>query len=395
MNLPNILMIGENYFPLDVRVRKEAYSLKKHYNITVIALKRKSEKFIEVLDDITIFRIPELPNLNLAKLSYILQYFYFTLCASFIFICTLLKRRYKVIHVHNPPDTLFFIGLLGKIFRIKFVFDHHDLSPELYLTRFSEKRDFAYKTLIFFEKLSCKLADVVICTNESYKKIEMTRHNICDKKIYIVRNNPIITECSTNKDNNRNDKENDKESLLFLGSINPQDGVDILLHALRYLVNDFNKNNFICNIIGDGDSLDSLKLLAKQLNLTDYVDFKGMIFDREKIKEYLSSSDIGIEPAPDNELNRHSTFIKVMEYMAAGKPIIAFDLKETRYSADGSAILVTPGNVEGFACAIQKLMNEPRLREELGKIGFERVKKELTWEKAAANLVIAYKSLNI
>jgi len=406
MKKPNILMIVENSFPGDIRVRKEANILKEFYKVTVIALKNSSEKFYEIKDDIEVFRVPELhlPGLNIKnkliksffnKATYFLQYFYLTIISSIVFMCTYFKRKYKVIHVHNPPDTLFVVGLLGKIFSIKFIFDHHDLSPELYLTRFSGGKDFTYKILILCEKLSCKLADVIISTNESYKQIEMDRHHIDSKKIHIVRNNPILSECLLEKNDSSSIKEKNKKELLFLGSINPQDGLDVLMKILHYLVNNLNTKNFICNIVGDGDSLLSVKQTAKELDLMDYVDFKGLIFEREKIKEYLYLADVCVEPAPDNELNRHSTFIKIMEYMAAGKPTVAFDLKETRYSADGAAILVPSGDIEGFANAIRKLLDEPQLKKELGKAGSDRIENELNWGKASLNLIEAYKSLSL
>ena len=395
MKKKSILMIVENCFPGDPRVRKEAEVLKTHYRIVVIALKKmKWEKCYEVHNDITILRMPEFPSLQLGKVRYIMEYLYFTLCSAALFLGSHLFFRYKVIHVHNPPDTLFFVGSLGKIFGVKFVYDHHDLSPELYLTRFTDKKDLIYKTMIFFEKLSCKLANAIICTNESYKRIEMTRHGVKENKIFIVRNNPIIDECSlTNSRKNSSGNTIDKKILLFLGSINPQDGLDTLLHILHYLVNELNRKDFVCNIVGDGDSLDSLKTLASKLGLEAFVDFKGFVSDREKIREYLSSSDIGLEPAPENELNKHSTFIKIMEYMAAAKPIVAFDLVETRFSADSSAILIPPGDLGGFARAIQKLLDEPALRDELGRKGLQRVSQELTWGKASKNLNDAYKSI--
>lgn len=391
---PNVLMVVENYFPSDIRVKREAYTLKEQYNITVIALKRKTEKILERLDGVHVIRIPELPKLGLGKIQYITEYFYLTFCSTIIFMSTFLFKRYKAIHVHNPPDTLFLIGLIGKIFSAKFVFDHHDLSPELYLTRFSGKKDFVYKILVLCEKLSCKLADALICTNASYRQIEMERHSIDQKKIYVVRNDPVIDECFLEKINLDNQTEkNQKKVLLYIGSINPQDGVDVLLRSLNYLANDLNKKDFLCYIVGDGDALQSVKKIAEELNLSDFVHFTGYIFDRGKIREILNSADVCLEPAPDNELNRHSTFIKIMEYMAASKPIVAFDLKETRYSADGTAILVPTGDIQGFAHAIKQLLDEPQAREKLGKAGFERIRKELNWGNASKNLIELYKVL--
>ncbi len=391
---PNILMITESFFPDDIRVRKEAYHLKERLNVSVIALRNKSEKFFEKDGDVTIYRIPELPDINLGKLRYILEYFYFTFVSACIFICTAPFKRYKVVHVHNPPDTLFVVGFLCKLFRMKFVFDHHDLSPNLYLTRFSGGNDWIYKTMIKCERYSCRLADAVIATNETYKEIEQQRHDIDPSKIFVVRNNPILEDCLLDPDGDNNsmviNKDGNKNILLFIGAINPQDGLTELLKALHYLVFDLNEKNFICNVVGEGDSLDSVRQAASEMELDEYMNFTGVIYDRQKIKEYLYQADIGVEPAPKNELNIHSTFIKIMEYMAAGIPIVAFDLKETRYSANGSALLVTPGDIAGFAKNIQQLFHDETLRQELGSAGSARIKNDLNWDSATKVLDEAY-----
>ena len=406
MTKPAILMIVENHFPYDSRVRKEAYALKDEYEITVVAIRQGQEKFLESVNGVSVIRVPalELSRIKFEnrivqgvwkKVSYVLEYAYFTSAAALAFLLTTLTRRYKAIHAHNPPETLFIVGLIGKLFSTKFIFDHHDLSPELYLTRFSGNKGFAYKMLVFLEKMSCRLADAVICTNESYKHIEIDRHRIAAKKIFVVRNNPIVSDCST-ADVNITGKANDyKKTLLFLGSINPQDGVDNLMHGIHHLVYALGQKDFICNVVGGGDSLDSLKELARQLDIDTFVDFKGPVSDRKKVIEYLSTSDIGVEPAPENELNKHSTFIKVMEYMAAGKPVVAFDLPENRFSADGAAMLAPLGDVRIFAALLKQLLDDRDLRLRLGASGHQRVSAVLSWESASANLRLAYKSLNM
>lgn len=395
---PNILMVVENSFPNDIRVRKEAYHLSKWYRITVIAIKRKSEKYLETRDGISIIRLPELPDIDLGRIRYILQYFYFTITSAFLFLITFPVKWYRVVHVHNPPDTLFVLGLLCKALRVKFVFDHHDLAPNLYRTRFSGRRDFIYKILILCEKFSCKLADVIIATNNTYRQIEIDRHGVDPGKIYIVRNNPIIEECVLEKSEENNtalEVERGRRTLLFIGAINPQDGVAEMLKTLQLLVNKFHETNFICNIVGGGDSLEKVKKFAAELNIEKYVNFTGMIYDRKIIKKFFHAADIGLEPAPENNLNLHSTFIKVMEYMAAGIPTVAFDLKETRFSAGDSALLVPPGDIEGFAGAIKKLLADAELRKELGRKGAERIRNDLNWDNAANNLERAYASLSL
>jgi glycosyltransferase involved in cell wall biosynthesis len=288
------------------------------------------------------------------------------------------------------------IGIFYRAFGKRYIFDHHDLSPELYLTRISDKQGLIYRMLIFCEGLSCRFANIIISTNESYKHVEVSRHSVDPSKIYIVRNNPIVSDCTQRGRGTRDSsQQRDKKVLIFLGSINPQDGVDVLLHVLHRLVVVYDRNDIMCRIVGGGDFLDSAKRLAKELNIAEYVEFTGMIMDREKIKEFLAQADIGVEPAPLSEANKYSTFIKVMEYMAASKPIVAFDLIETRYSANGSALLVEPGDYDGFARAIMQLVDSPLLREQLGRAGLERVENELNWEVAAAHLTEAYAALDL
>lgn len=391
----HILFILENAaYPDDARVPAEAVAAVKFgYDVTVISptSKRYPLKY-ERIDGVDIHRHP-MAIRGRGKLAFLFEYANALFGQLFLAIRIYIKKPAHIIHAANPPDTIFLIALFFKILGTKYVFDHHDLSPELYLTRFSGKKDVLYRMLMLSEKLSCKLADAIISTNESYRRI-VNRHDIDSEKTFVVRNDPMISECLVRAKADSKEH-NDKKILLFVGGINPQDGVDVLLRALYYLVNDLDQKNFVCYIIGGGESLQSLKQTAKELDLLNFVDFKGWIFEREKIKEYLDLSDICVEPAPDNEVNRHSTFIKIMEYMAAARPIVAFDLIETRYSANSSAILVKPGDIIGFAKAINRLMDEPQLREELGKAGIERIKRELNWENALLGLEQAYNSLSL
>jgi glycosyltransferase involved in cell wall biosynthesis len=407
-----ILMIVENRYPHDIRVRKEADALTKEgYSVIVIALRGQDQKAYEEIRDVKVYRIPkvdifEKTNRNTSNVilrlygkvksiaGYILEYAYFTILSFLVSFYVYLKHGFDVVHTHNPPDTLSMVGIFYKLLGKKYVFDHHDLSPELYLTRVSGKKDLIYRGLVFFERLSCRYSDVIISTNESYRRIEINRHSVNPEKISIVRNNPIVNDCILSDAENHRDKpDNNKIKLLFLGSINPQDGVDVLLQAIHSLVYSLKENKFICNVVGGGDSLESAKQLAADLGLTGYVEFKGLVFDREKVKEYLWSSDIGVEPAPFNDANEHSTFIKVMEFMAAGKPVVAFDLKETRYSAEKAALLVKPGDVEGYSWALKQLISDPDTRQKMGKAGIRRIEEELNWGNASQSLKNAYRSL--
>jgi glycosyltransferase involved in cell wall biosynthesis len=245
-----------------------------------------------------------------------------------------------------------------------------------------------------FEKLSCKFASAIVSTNETYKKLVVRRHGVKAEKVFVVRNDPHLDAYKHNL-TPKFSGYNGKIKLLFLGTINSQDGVDILIEALYHLVKFHNEKKFVCNILGGGDAFESVKNAVADYNLGEYVNFKGWIKDKQTIINYLLSSDICIEPAPYNELNRHSTFIKVMEYMAAGKPIVAFDLNETRYSTNANAILVPRNDIKEFANAIKQLIDAPALREKLGRSALERIQNTLNWDNAAINLRNAYDSLKV
>jgi glycosyltransferase involved in cell wall biosynthesis len=391
----HILFIVENAaVPGDRRVWPEAAVANKNFEkVSIIStVSRWSKKKYEIINGIEIYRHPVLKigNKNFGLiLEYLVAFLFELLLTAKIF----LKKPFHIIHAANPPDHIFLIALFYKLFGIKFIFDHHDLSPELYLTKFSNKKDIIYKTLILFEKFSCKLADAVISTNNSYRRIVINRHKINRDKIFVARNDPKISEFSLNRKHLTNES-NTKKTILYVGAINFQDGVDQLLYIIKYLIKELNRNNFICHVVGGGESLNSVENLSKKLGLKSFVNFTGPIIDRREVIKHLFSADICVEPAPDNEINRHSTFIKMMEYMAAGKPIVAFDLFETRYSTDNHAILIKSGDIEGFAHALKKLMDNPLLGERLGRSAQERIHSQLNWENSAQNLRRAYKYIS-
>lgn len=390
MKKNNVLMIVDNSYPDDPRVKKEAETLQIKYNVFVIAVKKKSEKSKDTINGVHVYRMPYFGRMSFGKLRYIFGYLNITISGMIYFFFTYPLRRYKVIHVHNPPDTLFMVGLLGKLLGVKFVFDHHDLSPDLYRTRFSNRKGIFYKILLLMERSSCKLADVIISTNGSYRNLVIERHGVDPGKVHIVRNNPIIADYRIETFNQKMD---DKIGIIFFGMINPQDGLDIMCDVARLLVHERNRTDFIFNILGEGDALEDVKKYARQLNVSEYFKFHGYVRDKEEIGHLMSTSHIGVEPAPDNPLNKYSTFIKIMEYMAFGLPIVAFDLPETRHSANGSALLVPPGDVSGFVDSIMTLLDDPRRRKEMGEHGRDTVLKKHTWSQSQRTLIKAYENL--
>ncbi len=403
-----ILMIVENPYPQDTRVRNEANKLHNAgYRVSVIAKKYPDQSNTENVFGVKVYRISwfevfkkstESKSLLLkmvfkiaTKIGYIIEYFYFTLAAFIYSFIIFIKEGFDVVHLHNPPNTLFVIGLFYRLIGKKFVFDHHDLSPELYLSRYKTEGGLIYKVLLLEEKLCLRSANLIIATNESYKEIDIKRGNKKPEDIFIVRNGPDLNLFREVEPDNTLKKDG-KKILVYIGVMGPQDGVDYLLRSLKLLVSEFNRKDFYCIIIGPGDSLDDLKKLREELNLQEYCRFTGKIPFADLLK-YLSTADICVDPNPSNPLNDYSTWIKVMEYMSLGKPIVSYDLKETRFSAQRAALYATPNDEREFALKIIELMDNPQLRAEMGTYGKQRVKMELSWEIVSENLLAAYKKL--
>ena len=320
-----------------------------------------------------------------------MEYAYFTCYSLLHAIYLFFKKGFDVVHAHNPPDTLFIVGLFSRLLGKKYVFDHHDLSPELYLARYaSSGKNTVYKVLVLMEWISLKLANVVIATNESYKEIETDRAGIDPGKIFVVRNGPDFSRMQLVPPD-EGLKSMGKKILVYVGIMNPQDGVDYLLRSLKHLAHDLKRSDFYCLVIGRGDSLEDLKSLSSELRLDEYVRFTGFISEADLIR-YLSSADICLDPNHLNPLNNVSTWIKVMEYMAMGKPIVSFDLKETRFTPQDAAIYVSPNDEMEFAKAIATLMDDPERAKAMGEFGLQRVKSEFMWENSERNLLAAYSS---
>jgi glycosyltransferase involved in cell wall biosynthesis len=404
-----VLMWVENHFPQDTRVANEARLLADSgYKVAVIALRKQGQTARETWNGIEVYRVPTLElfkktsaangsrtKLLFVKLKsffgYVVEYLYFTIACLTISTYIFVRRGFDVMHAHNPPDTLFLAALPFKLLGKKFVFDQHDLCPELYRSRYRAGEGFYTGLLRIFEWCSLKLADVTIATNESYKQIQIERANKDPRDVFVVRNGPNQMRM-TPAAPSAHLKGMKKSILCYVGSLNPQDGVDYLLRSLRHLLHDFKRLDFHCVIMGTGDSLQDLRDLAESLELNGCVDLTGFISD-EELQANLAAADICVDPDPSSPLNDVSTWIKVMEYMASAKPIVSFDLKETRFSAQGAATYVEPNNETEFAKAIANLMDQPELQKKMGSYGRRRVEEELQWARVGRNLLTAYATL--
>src|SRR5437899_3296952 len=408
-SLTKVLMWVEINFPQDTRVANEARLLANAgYQVAVIALRNHRQAARETWNGIEVYRVPTLElfkktvagngsRLNLlfvrlkSFLGYVVEYLYFTsvcfLVSAYIFV----TRGFDVMHAHNPPDTLFLAALPFKLLGKKFVFDQHDLCPELYRSRYGAAEGFYTRLLRMFEWCSLKLADITIATNESYKQTQIERANKNPRDVFVVRNGPNQMRMTQAAPSARL-KGMNKSILCYVGSLNPQDGVDYLLRSLRHLLHGLRRSDFYCVIIGTGDSLQDLRDLVGRLELNGCVELTGFVSD-EDLQANLAAADICVDPDPSSPLNDVSTWIKIMEYMASAKPVVAFDLKETRFSARDAAIYVAPNNETEFAEAIAKLIDHPERQNQMGTYGRRRVEDELQWAKVGHNLLTAYGAL--
>jgi len=384
-----VLMLVENTAaPADHRVWPEAILLRDNgYQVSVISpkgTKDQQESYI-CIDNIHIYRY-HLPVIEHKYIGYIAEYavsLLMTFCLSWK---VLFQRGFDAIHTANPPDIFFLIALFYRLLGKKFVFDQHDLSPEMFQVIFKKRARSIYKMMRFFEKCSYKTASVVITTNESQKRFAIERGHCRPERVFVVRNGPgqqAAVEIDPSLKGNR------PFLLGYVGLMGVQDGVEYTLYALDELVHKRGRQDTSMVLLGDGSNFPVLRSLAHKLQLDEYVKFTGFV-SREEVARYISVADIGLIPDPQNGLNEYSTMLKAMDYMALGKPIVAFDLTETRFTAQEAALYAKPNLVGDFADKIEVLLADEELRFKMGQLGRQRVEEELSWEHTSQNLIAAY-----
>lgn len=387
-----VLIIVENLpSPFDRRVWQEATTLHgEGYVVSIICPTGKGyEKKHEVIDGIHIYR-HNLPLEAEGAVGYLLEY---TIALFWEFVLAwrvLFTRGFDVIHACNPPDNIFIIGGFFKLLGKKFLFDHHDINPELYEAKFG-RRDFFYKVMLAWERWTFRLADISIATNESYKKIAIERGGMPKDKVFVVRSGPkldrlkIIPPVAALK--------NGRKYLVgYVGVMGRQEGIDYLLRAAQKIVFDFGRKDVQFGLVGGGTSLDEMKSYAKELGLSDYVTFTGRVPDQEML-EMLNTADVCVNPDVANEMNDKSTMNKIMEYMALAKPIVQFDLTEGRYSAQEASLYARKNDVHDMAQKIIELLDDPIRCNKMGRYGRSRVETTLAWEHEVPNLLAAYDAL--
>lgn len=388
----SVLLIVENCsVPFDQRVWQEARTLHDAgYRVSVIAPKEPGQPARETLDGIDIYRHPALPE-GTSWYGYVVEY-----TAALFWEMTLAWRvfmhtGFDVVHVSNPPDVLFLVGGLFKLlFRRRLVFDHHDICPELYEAKFGRRGE-AYRLLCKLEKWSIRAADLVISTNESYRRIAIERCGKEPSRVVVVRNGPNLDRVRQSPPTAS--LKNDRACLVgYVGVIGIQEGLRYLIQAAAYIVHERQRTDIHFAVIGGGSDLENVCALADQMNVSAYFTFTGRVPDAT-LMDYLNTSDICVNPDEYNEMNDRSTMIKVMEYMALGKPIVQFAMTEGRVSAGNASLYATPNDPEDFGRKIIELADDRAQREAMGLYGRARVERDLAWIHQAPKLLAAYAAL--
>ncbi|MFI5983736.1 glycosyltransferase family 4 protein [Streptomyces sp. NPDC051555] len=382
------LILVENLsVPFDRRVWQECTTLRDAgWTVHVICPqgeKRDTEPEVEI-DGVRIHRYP-LRAATGGPAGYLREY------GTALWHTLRLARKVgpvHVVHACNPPDLLFLPALWLKRRGSRFVFDQHDLVPELYLSRFNRGKDLLYRAVCALERRTYRAADVVLATNESYRDVALARGGRKPSDVFVVRSAPD-TKRFQPVPAEEELKRGKPHLLCYLGVMGPQDGVDYALRSLAKLRDRFGRTDWHAVFIGGGDTFDAMVELSRTLGLSEHVQFTGRIPDAD-LARYLSTADVCLSPDPHNPLNDVSTMNKVLEYMVMGRPIVSFDLREARVSA-GEAAVYAPANDEAeFAGLIAQLLDDPEKRTRMGKIGQERIGGPLAWRNSQASLLAAY-----
>lgn len=397
MQLRVLIVVQNLPVPFDRRVWLECRALiSAGYRVAVVCPKSSGDQAYEVIDAVELYKYrPYAPGGS--KLSFITEYLYSFAATAWLTFRARRKGRFAVMQACNPPDIFWPIAVaLRALDRTKFVFDHHDLCPELFLSRFPAGPKLPYRGLLALERRTHRTADLVISTNDSYRDIAITRSGKRPEDVTVVRTGP---------DPEKLKRVGPEPGLrrgraylaAYIGVMGPQDGVDIVVRAAGILVHELHREDIAFTLIGMGDCFNDLVALRDQLNLNGYVEFTGRAPD-ELVKKIMSTADIGLSPDPKNPLNDVSTMNKTMEYMSFELPVVAFDLRETRVSAADAALYVTPTgspeqDVRDYARAIADLVDDESERMRKGKLGRARVENELAWSWQERAYSEAYRRL--
>ena len=388
-----VLMIVENCSYLrDARVGKQAKALKQAgYHVSVISPDSGILPGPVLMDGINIYRFPQIAFCQ-GPLGYFLEYAYATLAIAILTAYVLFAQGFDIVHIANPPDCIILVTGIYKVIGKRIIYDQHDLCPELYACKFPRPSPLLLRLQFLLERLSYKLADHTIVTNESSRKIAIERGGQSPSAVTVVRNGPDI-ECREIIGVDKELRGRSAHIIAFAGVTGYQDGLECLCRALRSLRYDLGRDDFLCIVLGDGDALPHVKRFAHELGLEQNIWFAGWVSDLEQYYRYLSTADICVAPEPSNGYTDRSTFVKIMEYMVVGKPIVAFDLPENQVSAAEAALYVSKDEQE-FAAKLAELMDNQALRKSMGDFGRRRIEATLAWQYSIPDLLRVYDLLS-
>ena len=385
---PRVLIIVQNLpVPFDRRVWLECNTLRDAgYDVTVICPRGKDTGRYQVVDDVEIHGYrPWAPGGGAA--GFVLEYIWSFVATAWLALRARRRGPFDVVQACNPPDIFW---PLARWFRLRdgsrFVFDHHDLCPELYRSRFPEGARLPLRGLLLLERMTFRTADRVTSTNESYAAVARTRGRKPADAVTVVRTGPDPDRLRAGEPLPHLRRGHD-HLVAYLGVMGPQDGIDHALRALAALKE--RRADWHAVFVGEGDVLAAMKLLAGELGLAGDVEFAGRLPD-EDVQRILSTADVCLAPDPKNPLNDVSTMNKILEYMAMSRPVVAYDLVEARVSAGDAALYADANDESSFADRIDRLLDEPELRARLGSIGRARIEAGLSWDVSVQELVRAY-----
>lgn len=391
--LARVLIIVENLpVPFDRRVWHESVSLcQAGYQVSVICPTGGAHTLrYEQIDGVAVYRYPA-PKPTNSHLSYFWEFIYCWLMTAGLSLKVWRREGIDIIQACNPPDTFFLLGWLYKLFGKRFVYDQHDLCPEVYLARFGQRPNLYYRGLQLLERLTYATADLVFATNESYRRMAMERGKVPPERVIVVRSAPDLKRFKPVPPDPAL-RNGHRYVVTYLGVMAPQDGVHLFLHAIDHVVHGHGRQDIGFVLIGSGDSYNDLRKLAVELDIQQYVTFTGRVPD-EDVERIICSSDVCVSPDPKNMLNDHSTMNKILEYMALSRPIVAFDLKETRHSAADGALYARPNEPTDFADKILELLADEGRRREMGRRNRRRLAERLSWTYSEAALLRGYGGL--
>lgn len=380
--------------PLDRRVWLECQALRANgYEVSVICPKGPGDPGRQVIDGVRIYKYRPAPDAK-GFAGFAFEFTYSWLRTAFLSLRVHQRSRFQVIQACNPPDTFWLLALLWRPIGVRFIFDQHDLNPELFISRFGQPkssiRRAQYRALTWLERMTYRTAQAVISTNHSYRRIAMSRGHRRGEDVTVVRSGPDTRTMRPSYPSNPRPEK--AIELVYLGIMGPQDGVDNAIRVVDELVHNRGRHEIHATLMGFGDSFEDLRRLTADLKLDEHVTFTGRA-DRQMVAELLSRADIGLCPDLKTPLNDVSTMNKTMEYMSFALPSVSFDLVETRVSGGDSVLYAESGDISGFANAVERLIDDPDLRLSMAKKARARVAESLDWRPQAEAYVGVYDRL--